>query len=88
MRHERPPGQPEPASPQRRPVEAVVSGVVSGLQLVLVFSLGQLLRILGERLNDAQDHLGLCRLGLQDGDGLRVGQLGQVDAIDAEEDVA
>lgn len=88
MRHERPPGQPEPACPQRRPVEAVVSGVVSGLQLVLVFSLGQLLGILGERLNDAQDHLGLSRLGLQDGDGLCVGQLGQVDAIDAEEDVA
>lgn len=85
---ERPPGQPEPASPQRRPVKAVVSGVVRIVQLVLVVGFDQLLRILGECLNDAQDHLGLSCLGLQDGDGLRVGQLGQVDAIDAEEDVA
>lgn len=82
------PGQPEPASPQRRPVEAVVSGVVSDVQLVLVVGLGQLLRIFGEGLDDPQDHLGLSRLGLQDRDGLCVGQLGQVYAIDAEEDVA
>lgn len=85
---EHPPGQPQPAGPQRRPVEAVVSGVVGRVQLVLVVGLGQLLRILGERLDDAQDHLGLSRLGLQDGDGLGVGQLGQVVAVDAEEDVA
>lgn len=85
---ERPPGQPQPAGPQWSPVEDVVSGVVGCVRLVLAVGLGRLVGVLGEGLDDPQDHLGLSRLGLQHGHGLRVGQLGQVVAVDAEEDVA
>lgn len=81
------PRQAQPASPQGRPVKSVVS-IVSRVHFVHAGSLFVLLVVLREGLDDTEYHLGLGRLSLHHRNGLVVGELSQIDAVDAQQDIA
>lgn len=65
----------------------VISWVICVDNFILAAALRVLLRVLGVGLDDVQLHLGLSRLRLQDRNGLFVGQLCQINAIDAQQNV-